>query len=326
VAPPVTLGHWEGNDVRLGTVLDRLDGLRRQSVRTASRTSVLTLVVVAGSDEQATEASRIMGALGGHHPARVVVVRTRPEAADAGVDASVTVYGAEVGSHAVSFEEIALDVRASGCEHLDSIIEPFTLSDLPLVIWYPSTLPEVSDCLLPVANAVVVDSRDTGAIETWAGLIDLARRRTAVDLSWERLAPWRELLAGLFDSPLYRPFAGAVSSIEVHGKAGPRQLLAGWLLSRLGSPAIDVRLADARHVTIRLQGLHDGRHGTFEVLRNGGERVVRAAAVIKGGPSHREVLALPDNSLAWSLSRALTHLHPDRTWEHALSAAVGLGH
>ena len=94
----------------------------------------------------------------------------------------------------------------------------------------------------------------------------------------------------------------------------------------MGSPAVDVRLADARHVTIRLQALHDGRHGTFEVLRNGGERVVRAAAVIEGGPSHREVMALPDNSLAWSLSRALTHLHPDRTWEQALSAAVGLGH
>jgi len=183
----------------------------------------------------------------------------------------------------------------------------------------------VWDCLLPVADTVVVDSKENGALETMAGLVELSRRRVAVDLSWERLSPWRELLAGLFDSPVYRPFASGVSSIEIHGKAGPRQLLAGWLLSRLGAPEPEVRLTDARHVTIRLNATSEGRHGTFEVVRNEGERVVRAAAVIDDGPSHHEMLALPDNALAWSLSRALTHLRRDRTWEQALAAAVGAG-
>jgi glucose-6-phosphate dehydrogenase assembly protein OpcA len=279
---------------------------------------------VAGDDEQAAEASRVMAALGAHHPARVVVVQAKPQATDAGVDARVTVYGAEVAAHPVSFEEIALDVRAAGCDHLDSIIEPFTLSDLPLVLWYPSSLPDVSDCLLPVADTVIVDSRETGEPATLAGLVDLARRRLAVDLSWERLAPWRELLAGMFDSPLYRPFSSAVSSIEVHGKPGPRRLLGGWLVSRLGPPESEVHLSDARHVSIRLRARHDGRDGTFEVSRRAGERVVRASAVVDGAPSHTEALGLPDNSVAWSLGRALTHLRRDRTWEQALSAAVGL--
>jgi glucose-6-phosphate dehydrogenase assembly protein OpcA len=324
VADPVTLAHWEALDVKLGAVLDRLDQVRRETARAASRTSVLTLVIVAGDDEQAAEARSVMASLGAHHPARVLVLRAKPDAPDPGVDARVTVYGAEVASHPVSFEEIALDVRAGGCDHLDSIIEPFTLSDLPLVLWYPSSLPEVSDCLLPVADTVIVDSRETGAAETLQDLVDLARRRVAVDLSWERLAPWRELLAGLFDSPVYRPFASTVASIEVQGKPGPRRLLAGWLRSRLGPPEPEVHLTDARHVALRLRASHEGRSGTFEVVRNQGERVVRASAVVEGGPSHTEVLALPDNSLAWSLSRALTHLRRDRTWEQALSAAVGL--
>jgi glucose-6-phosphate dehydrogenase assembly protein OpcA len=324
VAQPVTLAHWESTDVKLGTVLNLLDRFRHQTAKTASRTSVLTLVVVADSDDQAAEAGRVMSALGNHHPARVVIVRSRPEAPATGVDARVTVYGAEVVSHPVSFEEIALDVRAGGCEHLDSIIEPFTLSDLPVVIWYPASVPVVSDCLLPVADTVVVDSKEAGAVEMLAGLVELAHRRVVVDLSWERLAPWRELLAGLFDSPLYRPFAGAVSSIEVQGKPGPRQLLAGWLLSRLG-PVPEVRLTDARHVSIRLSAVHQGRHGTFGVTRIEGERTVQASAEIEGRPGHHEVLALPDNSLAWSVGRALTHLRRDRTWEQALSAAVGLG-
>jgi glucose-6-phosphate dehydrogenase assembly protein OpcA len=266
-----------------------------------------------------------MADFGAHHPTRVVILEAKPDALDPGVDARVTVYGDEVGLHPVSFEEIALQVRAAGCAHLDSIIEPFTLSDLPLVLWYPSSLPEVSDCLLPVADTVVVDSREAGELETLASLVDLARRRVAVDLSWERLAPWRELLAGLFDSPMYRPFASAVSSIDVEGKPGPRRLLAGWLLSRLGQPEPVVHLADARHVAIRLHARHQGRAGTFEVVRSEGERVVRASAVVDGGPSHTEVLALPGNSLVWSLSRALTHLRRDRTWEQALSGAVGIG-
>jgi hypothetical protein len=37
------------------------------------------------------------------------------------------------------------------------------------------------------------------------------------------------------------------------------------------------------------------------------------------------MLALADNAQAWSLSRALTHLHRDRSWERALTAAVGAG-
>ena len=53
--------------------------------------------------------------------------------------------------------------------------------------------------------------------------------------------------------------------------------------------------------------------------------MVRAGAVVDGGPSHREMLPLPDDSLAWSLARALTHLRPDPVWDEALSAAVVLG-
>jgi hypothetical protein len=45
---------------------------------------------------------------------------------------------------------------------------------------------------------------------------------------------------------------------------------------------------------------------------------------IEDGPSHSELWTLPEDSLAWSLARALTHLDRDPVWEAALSAAVGL--
>jgi glucose-6-phosphate dehydrogenase assembly protein OpcA len=324
VADAVTLDHWEGTDVKLGVVLQALEGLRRRYAHTASRTSVMTLVVVAGDEEEAMRASRAMGALGAHHPARMVVLRLFPDALESGVDARLAVYSSAGGGYPVTFEEIALTVRSAGCQHLDSIIEPFTLSDLPVVVWYPGALPDASDCLLPVADAVVVDSREAGAA-AFPRLLELARRQVLVDLSWERLVPWRELLSGLFDGAVYRPFVFGVSSIEVAGKPGPRAVLAGWLISRLGTDPAHVELASARHVSVRLQAVDGDRHGTFEAVRAEGERVVRAGAVIDGGPGHRELLPLPDDSLAWSLGRALTHLRRDGVWEGAIWAAVELG-
>jgi glucose-6-phosphate dehydrogenase assembly protein OpcA len=325
VADAVILDRWEGTDVKLGVVLDTLSALRRRSARSASRTSVMTLVVVANDDDEAARASRAMAPVGTHHPARVILLRPDRRARRPGLDAQLNVCGATTGDHTVSYEEIALTVRSVGCDHLDSIIEPFTLSDLPVVVWYPGALPDPSDCLLPVADAVLVDSLEAGGLPAFARLQELARRLVVVDLSWERLLPWRELLAGLFEGAVYRPFVTGVSSIAVAGKTGPRHVLAGWLCSRLGLPTTAVDLTDARHVSVRLEGAHAGIRATFEAVRAEGERVVRAGAVVHGGPSHREILPLPDDSLAWSLGRALTHLRRDEVWEEALGAAVVLG-
>jgi glucose-6-phosphate dehydrogenase assembly protein OpcA len=170
-----------------------------------------------------------------------------------------------------------------------------------------------------------VDSLEAGGLPAIPRLRELARRATIVDLSWERLVPWRELLAGLFEGAVYRPFVTGVSRVAVTGKTGPRHVLAGWLSSRLGLPPAAVDLADARLVSVRLQGSHNGTGGTFEAVRAEGERVVRAGAAIDSGPSHHEILPLPDDSLAWSLGRALTHLRRDEVWEEALGAAVVLG-
>jgi hypothetical protein len=191
-------------------------------------------------------------------------------------------------------------------------------------VWYPGTLPAASEPLLGCAETVLVDSKEAGGERAFAILRELAARRPIVDLTWERLRPWRELLAALFDSPFDRPFAYGVSSIDVDGKPGPRHLLAGWLSSRLRTPRAAVHLRDAQHVSVRLLATHEGRTGHFSVVRARDERTVRATATVEDGPQDSEVLPLPDDSLAWSVGRALTHLGRDPVWEEALGAAVGL--
>lgn len=320
MADAIALTRWSDTDVRLGTVVDTMAQLRRSVARTASRTWVMTLVAVATNDDEAYQATQILRSLGAHHPARLVVVHPQAdpgaEGGSPGIDASVTIYGAEVDGHPLSFDEVALWVRGDAARHLDSIVEPFTLSDLPVVVWYPATLPAVSEPLLSLATSVLVDTRDARDV---AGLIALAGRRAVVDLSWMRLRPWREMVATLFDTPTFRPLARQVTSARVEGKGGPRRLLAGWLASRLNLNKQQLELEDARHARIVLRV---GDSATFEVAREDSARLVRATASIEGGPSYQEVLPLPDDSLAWSLAEALTHLERDRVWQQALAAGV----
>jgi glucose-6-phosphate dehydrogenase assembly protein OpcA len=324
VADAVVLDGWAGSDVKLSEVLDALVDMRHSSARETSVARVMTLVVVAQDDDEAYRSTQAMHSLGAHHPARLIVLRTQPDRPASGVDAKVTLYGTELQSRPVSFGEITLSVKGEGCAHLDSIIEPFTLSDLPMVLWYPGALPKISDCLLPEADTVLVDSKETGELGSFDTLVELNQDRVLVDLSWVRLSPWRELLAALFDGPVYRPFARGVTSVEVAGKPGPRHLLGGWLSSRLGLASSAVHLSDARHVSVWLGATYKDQRATFSAVRLDGERAVRAGASIEGGPSHEELLPLPEDSLTWSLGQALTHLRRDPTWRQALLDAVGL--
>jgi glucose-6-phosphate dehydrogenase assembly protein OpcA len=177
--------------------------------------------------------------------------------------------------------------------------------------------------LLGAADVLLVDAKEVGH-STTGRLQRLIRIHPVIDLAWIRLGPWRELLARLFDGPAYRPFVTGVHAVEVRGKPGPRHLLAGWLASRLELPPPSVTLVDERHASIRIEAHHAGRVGRFWVKRADGDRMVEAGAEIEDGPSHREMLTLPDAALPWSLAHALTRLQRDRIYEGAVRAAAGL--
>lgn len=313
------LGEWRGEHVTVGEVLDALTGLRRGQVRTATRTSVLNLVVVAADADDASRAAEAMAGLGARHPSRTLLLVPGPSDG-ARVNAAVELVGSSVEGQTLWSEQVCLTVCGELVHHLDSLIEPFTLPDLPLAVWYVSDLPVLSDPLLAAADAVLVDTKELGSVQAFPHVAEVARRHTVIDLSWARLRPWRELLAGLFEGQAFRGFLDSVERAEVLGKEGPRHLLAGWLTSRLGLAGGAVSLGDARHATMRLFA----RGAVFSVVRDAGSRLVRASAAVEGGPAREDVVPLPDESLSWSLSEALTHLERDRVYEQALRAALAL--
>jgi glucose-6-phosphate dehydrogenase assembly protein OpcA len=320
-ADVATLGTWAARDVRLGQVLDALDRLRHGSERRATRTSVMNLVVVARTRAEADRACEVTRQFGRRHPTRTVVLLTEP--AGEGIDADITLHGITEGGLSVWSEDIVLTVKGAAADHLLSLVEPLTLADLPLALWFVGSLPSPAEPLCKACDALIVDSKELGDERAFADIRSLQRQHTVVDLTWIRLTPWRQLLAGLFDGHDFRPFVAGVRSAEVHGKSGPRHLLGGWLVDRLRLPRAEVHLTEARHVTIRLVAEAGGRRGDFVVTRQEGERLVRASATVEGGPAHQDVLPLPETSLGWSLGQALTDLESDRTYGHALHAALG---
>lgn len=318
------LCSWQGEGVRISDVLEALERLRRGRQRTATRTTVLNLVVLATDDEEAARARDATRRLEGRHPGRTITLQcAEGEAEEARIDADVVLEGAAAEGVNVWWEEIRLRVAGPPARHLDSLVEPLLLPDLPEAVWFTGRLPVRDDPLLRAADTVVVDSKEAPQDSSFALIEELVRRHPVVDLSWVRLRPWRRLLASLFDGVAYRPFVRGVVDVSVAGKPGPRRLLAGWLVARLGLSPSAVSLQDDRHVQLRLQAEVDGRRAAFEVTRVEGERVVRASARVAGGPGHTDVVSLPDESLPWSLGEALTHLGRDRVYEQAVGALLG---
>ena len=323
-----TLGTWEAENVTVGQVEAALSELRRHEQRAAVRTSVLTLVVVVDSHQEAEVARQTVRDLGDRHPSRTLLVVLEDEdgaSEEGNIDACATVLVVEREGRAVCFEEVVLEVSGRARHHLDSVVEPFTLPEVPLVLWLPARLPAPGDPLVAAANRIVVDSR---TVSESAGVLSriatLSRRLPLTDLSWMRLAPWRSLLAGLFEGSVHRPFLDGVKTIEVAGNYGPRHLFAGWLLRRLHLRREQVSVAPADHVSIAITAVADGRQGTFRVVRPGNERVIEACVDIEGGPTVRQTLQMRERWPSLALADALTHLGRDEQYAEALAGAVEL--
>jgi glucose-6-phosphate dehydrogenase assembly protein OpcA len=323
-----TIGSWESDHVTVGQVEAALSDLRRHEQRAAVRTSVLTLVAVVNSDEEADGARRIIAELGARHPSRTLVIIADgddPEAPNS-TDAAVWVHAVEREGRAVCFEEVVLRVRGGARHHLDSVVEPFALPDVPMVVWLPAGMPSPGDPLMQAANRVVVDSRAVAEAggDVLVRSATLAKRLPVVDLSWMRLEQWRSMLAGLFEGAVYRPFLGAVDRVEVRGNHGPRFLLGGWLLRRLDLPPSRVQLGAADHVSVSIHAVSGGKRGTFTVARQGAERVIKSCVDIEDGPQVEQTLRMREQWPSLALASALTRFGHDEGYEEALAGARDL--
>jgi glucose-6-phosphate dehydrogenase assembly protein OpcA len=144
----------------------------------------------------------------------------------------------DVATFATTHEHVVLDIGDVHVPHLNTIIDPLVVTDLPTMLWAPHGNQQAIDALLPLAQVVLLDSVDDPELDdAVARARALAERAYVVDLAWLRSTPWRERIAATFDPPRWRVQLPTISKVEVRhhpASAAAGILFLGWLASRLG--------------------------------------------------------------------------------------------
>lgn len=249
-----------------------------------ARASVLNLIVVVTDSTAADRVVATLMGLGERHPSRAIVLVADPAAEGASIDAQISTHCHGGADDRVCYEEVVLTVRGDCANHLDGVVAPLLIHDLPIQVWWPGDPPfrhPVFDQLVEMTDRVVIDSSDFSDLLGGLRRLSNLRRRSGVgDLAWERLAWWQELTAQFFDTPRFRRYLPNLSGLDVRyavappGKATRRRadkvapgvasplaqpiLYAAWIGSRLAWRRwrTDEPLAEGR-LRLRLEGRYE---------------------------------------------------------------------
>jgi glucose-6-phosphate dehydrogenase assembly protein OpcA len=214
--------------------------------------------------------------VGRYHASRTVLCAI--ERGRTTIDARATVIVDEhpiPGEFATTHEHVVLDIGPEHVEHLDTIVDPLVVTDLPTMLWAPHGHAEAVGALMGLAQVVLLDSEDDPDLEDAVSRSRrLSDRAYVVDLAWLRSTPWRERIAGTFDPPRWRAQLPTIASVEVRHHPGSQAsglLCLGWLASRLGwQPGALTHRHDC------LQGRARTRKGDVELtLKPAPEQAVR---------------------------------------------------
>ena len=218
-------------DTSTTAVNKKLDELREQAgVITMGR--VGTLIIKCDSQTLLEESIEAANAASHEHPSRVLAVTAvDADAADVRLDAQV-----RVGGDAGAGEVVALRLSGQLAGHADSVVIPFLLPDIPVVVWWPDIAPAApaQDPLGKLAIRRITDA--TNSDDPLSAIRSRLPGYTAgdTDLAWARITYWRALLTSAVDQ---KPHEEIESALVSGLKTEPAlDILAGWLASRIGGP------------------------------------------------------------------------------------------
>ncbi len=316
---------WQAEDASLGAVEAALRRAARQPAEAGTpapppRSRALTLVMVAdGEDERRADA---VARLALRHPLRAILVARLPDQGGPALSARIRRHDHPGQGSAIIAEEVDLRVRGELADHLGQLLAPLLLSELPAIFWWvgdPPLRQPVFAELCRLCDRGVIEVRDP------ADLAAVPDAHRIDEVTWRRLAPWRDKVAALFDPPDHRAAAHDVRSVDIaHGEGGAvaAHLLGGWIASRL----------QLRPRAVHLRPLGgDGPRGLAEATLTTGaghDYRVRATANGEHATCHRPDGHLPRVRLgALSVGEAVDQVlsgPPDPLWPPALEAAQAI--
>ena len=221
----------------------------------AARTSVMNLVVVARRPEIGEHAAAVIQQLTGKHPSRTLILTSADPEGRSWLDAQIKAYCVLPRADAAETcaEQIFITAGGAAGRHLEAIVAPLLIHDLPVTLWWPSEPPFSSAPardLLAMADRLVVDGSSwSGDGMHRLGELATAMDRTGLvvsDFALVRQSRWREAIASVFDLPEFTPYLGSIKRVAVTygtrdetGAPGTTNVVkpvyhVAWLASRLG--------------------------------------------------------------------------------------------
>ncbi len=197
----------------------------------------LNLVCIVNREYSGEVANRLRG-VGRFAASRTVVCSVSPHAKTLDATATIALQAEmKAGMHVPMRETIVLEMGPQHLHHLETIVDPLVITDVPTVVWSPHSHPAALDALLGLAQVVLVDSTDEpDPADAVARIRELMERSYIVDLAWLRTTPWRERIAATFDPEKLRGDLRLISNVVVRhhpDSAIAGLLFVGWLASRL---------------------------------------------------------------------------------------------
>lgn len=133
-------------------------------------------------------------------------------------------------------EVVVLRLSGPLSGHYASVVIPFLLPDIPVVVWWPGVAPAVpaQDPLGKLAIRRITDA--TNAEDPLSAIKSRLPGYTAgdTDLAWARITYWRALLTSAVDQKPHEEIESAlVSGLRTEPSL---DVLAGWLASRIDGP------------------------------------------------------------------------------------------
>src|SRR3954466_12083578 len=238
--PAVSDSHWSAQGTTPADIEAALRAmLKERHSENASYVPARSLNLVCIVDKQwSGEIANRLRHIGHAHAARTIVCAVEPKRKT--LDPVATIASdvhPKPGECALLRETVVVDIGEQHLAHVDTIVDPLVVTDLPTVAWAPHGHREALAALLPLAQVVLLDSIDEPDMrDALRRALNLLQDVYVVDLAWLPSTPSRARGPAPFDPPHLRPDLRTISAVTVRHhpeSAVAGLLLVGWLASRL---------------------------------------------------------------------------------------------
>lgn len=249
LSPDMT--HTPAQKVDLRRVEQELSALRQQETAGGMpvlRACTLTLVVFCGTGQDPANLETLIAQVVSSNPARVILI-TAPQPGEPWIETQISCYhfGQGAGRRQVG-EEIDFYPRGAQYDSLPSAVLGLRVSGLPFVLYWRGQ-PDLEDRLfrglVGEADQILFDSAHfTARAERVNNTIARLRldypQVSYGDVNWQRIRPWRELVAQFFDDPGSMGYLERLAHVEIefsvglNGNQSAAVLMMAWLASSLG--------------------------------------------------------------------------------------------